>query len=91
MIRREQQPLDDAGLEEDEDFDEEESVFEDEDDREGPLLYGPDERDRDLLDGTWERKHYGGKARSFNWEAIYPWLAAILILSMVIPVVLVAT
>ena len=91
MMRRDQPPLDDAGVEDEEEFDEEESVFEDEAYPEGPLLYGPDERDRDLIDGTWERKYYSGKLRQFNWAALYPWLAFILILSMVIPVVLIVS
>ena len=83
-------PPDDLDPEDEEDYDEEESVFEDEADPEGPVLYGPDERDRDLIDGTWERRYYSGKARQFNWEALYPWFGLLVILSLVIPLILVA-
>ncbi|MGH2632802.1 MAG: hypothetical protein ACRDG3_05270 [Tepidiformaceae bacterium] len=34
------------------------------------LDLGPDERDADLMDGSWEQKYYSGRLRSFNWEAI---------------------
>ena len=34
------------------------------------LALGPDERDADLMDGTWEQKYYSGRLKSFNWQAI---------------------
>ena len=31
---------------------------------------GPDERDLDLMDGSWEREYYSGRMKTRNWNAI---------------------
>jgi hypothetical protein len=38
-------------------------------DDEGENL-GPDERDRDLMDGSWEDNYYAGRVRTRDWRAI---------------------
>lgn len=71
----------------DDEFDEDEDVISlDFDD--GPDL-GPDERDRDLMDGTWEQEHYGGRRKSRDWNAIGLGIALLVIIAMLLPMVLV--
>lgn len=41
----------------------------DEDDDDAPDL-GPDERDMDLMDGSWESEYYSGRQRVRNWNLI---------------------
>lgn len=52
---------------------------------------GPDERDRDLLDGSWERQHYAGRARRRDWNAIGVGVAIIVLASFLVPVILQVT
>ncbi len=47
---------------------------------------GPDERDRDLMDGTWEERHYSGRAPSRDWRSIGVGLALLVLLAMLVPV-----
>ncbi|MCC7365435.1 MAG: hypothetical protein IT303_13800 [Dehalococcoidia bacterium] len=54
----------------------------------GPDL-GPDERDRDLLDGSWEQRYYAGQAGQRDWSTVYTGLAILVLLSILVPVVLV--
>ena len=54
----------------------------------GPDL-GPDERDRDLMDGTWEQEHYGGRRKSRDWNTIGLGIALLVIIAMLLPTVLV--
>jgi hypothetical protein len=54
----------------------------------GPDL-GPDERDGDLLDGTWEMRYYTGQSRSRDWNAIGVGLALLLLVALLLPLFLV--
>ena len=47
---------------------------------------GPDERDRDLIDGTWEQDFYAGRQRSIDWHAVMVGLGLLVLLGMLIPV-----
>jgi len=53
------------------------------------FAYGPDERDRDLIDGSWEERYYSREHRERNWGAIGLAVAIILVLAMVLPGILV--
>jgi hypothetical protein len=50
---------------------------------------GPDERDADLLDGSWEQRYYSGQDRRFDWNTIYVGLALLALLGIIIPGLLV--
>lgn len=50
---------------------------------------GPDERDRDLLDGSWEQEYYSGRIRTRDWNAIMVGVAILLIAGLVLPALLV--
>ena len=50
---------------------------------------GPDERDRDLMDGTWEQEHYSGRMKTRDWNAITAGVALLVLLAFLIPMVLV--
>jgi hypothetical protein len=73
------------------DYDEEDVIplggVEDEDEYEPDL--GPDERDMDLLDGTWEQRYYSGQQKSRDWNGILVGVALIALLAMVLPMLLV--
>lgn len=58
------------------------------DDDDGPGL-GPDERDRDLLDGSWEEKYYSGRVRSIDWTTIGVALGLLAVIGLVLPGLLV--
>lgn len=62
---------------------------EDEDDDEGPDL-GPDERDLDLMDGTWEQRYYAGRARTRDWNAVIVGVSILVLAAFLVPLVLVA-
>jgi hypothetical protein len=49
---------------------------------------GPDERDLDLLDGSWEKKYYGGRLRTRDWRSIGIGLSLLALLGLTIPIVL---
>ncbi len=49
---------------------------------------GPDERDRDLLDGSWEAEYYSGRQKVRNWNAAMTGVALLVVAAMVIPTVL---
>lgn len=50
---------------------------------------GPDERDMDLLDGSWEEDYYAGQAGSRDWSAVALGIALIVVIAMVVPGLLV--
>lgn len=50
---------------------------------------GPDERDRDLMDGSWESDYYAGRQRTRDWNAIMVGVALIVLAAIVLPMVLV--
>ncbi|MCY3882016.1 MAG: hypothetical protein F4X89_12180 [Dehalococcoidia bacterium] len=66
--------------------------YDDYDDEEDDgLVLGPDERDRDLLDGTWEQEYYSTERRpSRDWNAIGVGIALLLLMGMILPTLLFA-
>lgn len=50
---------------------------------------GPDERDLDLLDGSWEERYYSGQLRQRDWQTILLGLALLVVVAMVVPLVMV--
>jgi hypothetical protein len=52
---------------------------------------GPDERDMDLMDGSWEQEYYSGRIKSRNWNAIGIAIGIIVIASLLIPMILSVT
>lgn len=52
---------------------------------------GPDERDLDLMDGSWEQEYYAGQIRTRDWNAVGVGVAILVIASLVIPMFLVLT
>ena len=67
-------------------YDEHDDEFDDDDD----LVLGPDERDRDLLDGTWEQKYYSSDRRSRDWNTIGIGIALLFLIGMILPTILFA-
>ena len=67
-------------------YDEYDDIEEEEDD----LVLGPDERDRDLLDGSWERQYHAGGNRSRDWSSIGIGIALLLLMGMLLPTLLFA-
>ena len=49
---------------------------------------GPDERDRDLMDGSWEREYYSGRVKSRNWNAIGVGIAILVLAGLILPMIL---
>ncbi len=49
---------------------------------------GPDERDRDLLDGSWEQKYYSGTLRSRDWRSIGIGLSLLVLIAITVPMLL---
>lgn len=50
---------------------------------------GPDERDLDLMDGSWEQEYYAGRMKTRNWNAIGAGIALIVVASLLIPMIMV--
>jgi hypothetical protein len=50
---------------------------------------GPDERDMDLLDGSWEQDYYAGRVRSRDWRSVGIGIALLLLIALTLPAVLV--
>lgn len=70
------------------DYDDDEEYDDEEDDG---LVLGPDERDRDLLDGSWEREYYSTERRpSRDWNTIGVGIALLLLMGMILPTLLFA-
>ncbi|GAB4329500.1 MAG: hypothetical protein Kow0010_13840 [Dehalococcoidia bacterium] len=83
-VRHSGEPFDDEyenGYEDDDGWDE----WDDDDDR----VLGPDERDLDLLDGTWEQRYYSGQVRHRDWNAVALGISLIVIAALVLPALLV--
>ena len=51
---------------------------------------GQDERDLDLMDGSWEQEYYSGRRRTRNWNAIGVGIAILVIAGLVVPMILAA-
>lgn len=51
---------------------------------------GPDERDRDLMDGSWEQQYYSGQLRTRDWNTVALGIAIIVVIALVLPMLLVA-
>lgn len=51
---------------------------------------GPDERDLDLLDGTWEDDYYAGRLRSRDWQSITVAVSVLILVAMVLSLFAVA-
>lgn len=49
---------------------------------------GPDARDLDLMDGSWERDYYSGRVRSRDWNTIAKGLALVVLAAILIPLLL---
>lgn len=62
--------------------------YDDEDDVYDEPDLGPDERDADLLDGSWEQRYYSGQVRSIDWNTVFVALALLALMGMVIPIIL---
>lgn len=54
----------------------------------GPDL-GPDERDMDLMDGTWEQRYYAGQQKTRDWNSVLVGAALLALLAMTLPMLLV--
>ena len=54
----------------------------------GPDL-GPDERDLDLMDGSWEQEYYAGRGKSRDWRAITVGVGLVILISLLLPMILV--
>jgi hypothetical protein len=52
---------------------------------------GPDERDRDLLDGSWESDYYAGRTRSIDWQTVGIGVGILVLIALILPAVLVFT
>lgn len=50
---------------------------------------GPDERDIDLLDGSWEQEYYSGRQKTRDWNAVFVAFAILIVAAMVVPMLLV--
>ncbi len=50
---------------------------------------GPDTRDLDLLDGSWEQRYYAGRVRSFDWSSAIVALGLLALAGLIIPLILV--
>lgn len=72
----------------DEEFEDDEYDDEDLVEYEVPDL-GPDERDMDLIDGTWEEKYYSRQLRTRNWQAVQVGVALLIVAGLVLPALLV--
>lgn len=50
----------------------------------GPNL-GPDARDLDLMDGSWEQRYYSSERRSRDWGAITAGIGLLVLISLLVP------
>jgi len=55
----------------------------------GPDL-GPDERDADLMDGSWERRYYTQPTARRDWQSVYVGIALIIVMAMLVPLIMAA-
>lgn len=54
----------------------------------GPDL-GPDDRDMDLMDGSWEERYYQGRIRTRDWQSVGVGLSLLVLLGLLIPAIMV--
>lgn len=54
----------------------------------GPDL-GPDARDLDLMDGSWEQRYYAGQRKTRDWNAIGVGIGLLILVSLLLPMILV--
>ena len=52
---------------------------------------GPDERDADLMDGSWEQDYYAGRNQPRDWKNVYIGLALLLLIALIVPGILVVS
>ncbi|HEX6031100.1 MAG TPA: hypothetical protein VFY90_06695 [Tepidiformaceae bacterium] len=45
---------------------------------------GPDERDADLLDGSWEHRYYAGRIQTRDWRSISVAISILILLAFVL-------
>ena len=65
--------------------------YDDFDDEDDGLVLGPDERDRDLLDGTWEQEYYSTERRpARDWNSIAIGITLLVLMGMILPTILFA-
>ncbi len=69
--------------------DEDEIYDEDDEFDEDDVDLGPDERDADLLDGSWEEAYYAGRVRRRDWSSIGVAVALLFLLGLLLPTFLV--
>lgn len=50
---------------------------------------GPDERDADLMDGSWEQRYYAGQQNKRDWSTVYTAVAILVLLAILVPTLLV--
>ena len=50
---------------------------------------GPDARDLDLLDGSWEQQYYSGRVRSFDWNSLLVAFALLALAGLIVPLIFV--
>lgn len=63
-----------------------------EEDADGPWEdLGPDERDRDLMDGTWDDRYYRGGHKGRDWKNVQLGLALLVLLGLLVPLFLAVT
>lgn len=55
------------------------------------LDLGPDERDADLMDGSWEERYYAGRVRARDWRAIGVAISLLVLLGLLVPAITVLT
>lgn len=49
---------------------------------------GPDERDLDLLDGSWEQQYYSGQLPRRDWNTIALGIALIVVIALILPMII---
>lgn len=42
---------------------------------------GPDERDADLMDGSWEQRYYAGRVQTRDWRSITAVVSILILLA----------
>ncbi|MCY3646641.1 MAG: hypothetical protein OXH07_06680 [Chloroflexi bacterium] len=62
--------------------------YDDFDDEAEDVVFGPDERDRDLLDGSWEQQYYAGGHRRRDWNTIGIGVALLFLMGLLLPTLL---
>jgi hypothetical protein len=58
-------------------------------DRDDDRDLGPDDRDLDLIDGSWEQQYYSGQLQSRDWNTIGLGIGLLVVIALVLPLILV--